>query len=108
MEELLNKIIDETSDKIVIAVIKHLQQMDLTITKEYPPIMTRKQLAEYLQLSIGWVDKNIASIPRITGIGGTRFLKSDIDKWLISNSIHPDEYYISTISSKVKSTYKVK
>nr|WP_302599857.1 helix-turn-helix domain-containing protein [uncultured Cellulosilyticum sp.] len=109
MEDLLNKIIDEISNKIAIEVIQHLQQMDSSITKEYLPVMTRKQLAEYLQVSIAWVDKNINSIPHLKGIGGTRFRKTDINEWLNSKLESP-QYTTSNITTKSykSSTFKVK
>ena len=70
-------------------------------------IMTREQLAEYLQVSIAWVDKNIRDIPHLKGVGGTRFRKIDIDSWLDSKVEHQEVRKIDIKSTSKKSTYKV-
>lgn len=100
MEEMFKKLIAEA--------IEEVMKLN-TQTVEVREIMTREQLADYLQVSVAWVDKNVSEIPHLKGVGGTRFRKSDIDIWLDtkliddSNQVHK----ISIGEIKKKSTYQV-
>ncbi len=56
--------------------------------KDNDVIFTKKSLAQYLEVSIKWVDgyKSIG-MPYIPIKGHVRFRKSDIDKWLESMKV---------------------
>lgn len=73
-------------------------------TKE---IFTREDLADYLHVSVSWVDKNIRDIPHIK-IAGTRFRKSDIDEWLDSKKVTTKDKVVEITPVHRTKTYKVK
>lgn len=98
MEEMFKKLIQEALQEVIRANVQ---------TNPVREIMTREQLADYLQVSVAWIDKNIKSIPHLKGVGGTRFRKADIDSWL-DEKLEVEEIHTSKvrIGSK-KSSYKV-
>lgn len=98
MEEMLKKLIIEAMQEVMNANVQ---------TTPVREIMTREQLAEYLQVSVAWIDKNIRDIPHLKGVGGTRFRKIDIDSWLDSKLDSPVTRKIDIKSTSKKSTYKV-
>ena len=98
MEEMFKKLIIEAMQEVMNANVQ---------TTPVREIMTREQLAEYLQVSVAWIDKNIRDIPHLKGVGGTRFRKIDIDSWLDSKLDSPVTRKIDIKSTSKKSTYKV-
>ena len=98
MEEMLKKLITEVLKEVLSANVQ---------TNPVREIMTREQLAEYLQVSVAWVDKNIRSIPHLKGIGGTRFRRKDIDEWLETKLVEENSKDIKISTARSKSTYKV-
>lgn len=98
MEEMFKKLIQEALQEVIRANVQ---------TNPVREIMTREQLADYLQVSVAWIDKNIKGIPHLKGVGGTRFRKADIDSWL-DEKLEVEEIHTSKvrIGSK-KSSYKV-
>lgn len=99
MEEMFKKLIQDALQEMVSANVQ---------TSPVREIMTREQLADYLQVSVAWVDKNIKGIPHLKGVGGTRFRKKDIDEWL-DTKLEIENTYVSRVSiaGARKSTYKV-
>lgn len=100
MEEILKKLIASAIEDAM---------KENTQNAAVREIMTREQLADYLQVSIAWVDKNVSTIPHLKGVGGTRFRKMDIDAWL-DNKLICNENIVHKVSvGKVacKSKYKV-
>ena len=98
MEEMFKKLIIEAIQEVMVA---------NTQTVPVKEIMTREQLAEYLQVSVAWIDRNIRDIPHLKGVGGTRFRKIDIDLWLDIKMESPVARKIDIKSTSKKSTYKV-
>ena len=98
MEEMFKKLIVEAIQEVIAA---------NTQTVPVKEIMTRDQLAEYLQVSVAWIDKNIRDIPHLKGVGGTRFRKSDIDSWLDRKLESSFVRTVNVTSTSKKSTYKV-
>ena len=98
MEEMFKKLIIEAMQEVMNANVQ---------TTPVREIMTREQLAEYLQVSVAWIDKNIRDIPHLKGVGGTRFRKIDIDSWLDSKLDSPVTRKIDIKSTSKKTAYKV-
>lgn len=98
MEEMFKKLIVEAIQEVIAA---------NTQTVPVKEIMTRDQLAEYLQVSVAWIDKNIRDIPHLKGVGGTRFRKVDIDSWLDRKLESAVVRTVNVTSTSKKSTYKV-
>ena len=70
--------------------------------KKDDAIFTKKSLAQYLEVSVKWVDgyKSIG-MPYIPIKGHVRFRKSDIDKWLKSKEV-PAVNRIDRIFKEIK------
>lgn len=50
------------------------------------PVMNTKEVAEYLGISKGWIDKNYNNIPHFRLGNRPMFNKEDIDQWRLSKS----------------------
>jgi excisionase family DNA binding protein len=97
VEELLKKILLEALKEIVPT------NEDVTPVNE---VMTTKQLAEYLQVSESYIYQNVKQIPHIK-LGGTKFRKVDIDKWLENQVITSSNPKPMNKSVGKKSVYQV-
>jgi len=81
MEEYLKKLITECLEPIN----EKLDNLENTGV-HYKPVMNVKEVAEYLGMSKGWVDKNMDDIPCFRLGNRPMFNKEDIDKWRLSKS----------------------
>lgn len=54
---------------------------------EFPPVMTMKQICQYLQSSEQTVRNRIkdSGLPVCNKLGDPRFIKSQVDEWLAGN-----------------------
>ena len=81
----IEEIIEQTIRKVLEEEINQALE-SMSITNNTRPVMSVKELAEYINMSEGYIRQEKINIPHI--YLGTRLLfnKEDIDKWRLSKS----------------------
>lgn len=97
--------VEEAIKKILLEALKELATT-YTPVETTSEIMTRDQLAAYLQISKSWIDQNMKIIPHLK-VCGTKFRKCDIDKWLDENVITNDKFSNISKVTRKKSACRV-
>lgn len=92
--KLLNKCLEPMNEKI-----ERLEQTMASLSYG-KPIMSVKEVAEYLGMSKGWVDQNMDDIPCFRLGNRPMFNKEDIDKWRLNKS--------SIFNERSKSNVKIR
>lgn len=100
MEELIKTLIDRITTEVVTKAVKNIQ---FTVEDTSNDVMTVEELANYLKVSTGWVYQNKNQIPH-TDIGGYKFYKASIKKWLEERTEKKGNMKISN----KKCSYKIK
>lgn len=100
MEELIKNLISQITDKVVVETVKNIEFKVEDTTKD---VMTVKELANYLKVSVGWIYEHINEIPHID-VGGYKFYKNSIKDWLEEKS---EKKNMNVKVSKNKCNYKV-
>lgn len=75
-DEIVRTIVEET----VKVTLKELGALDHSKRKA-PDVMSPKQLAEYLGVSVSWVYQNTKELPHEKRGNKTIFIKSEVDAW---------------------------
>lgn len=100
MEEIIKTLISEIADSVVAETVKNIEFKVEDTTND---VMTVKELAAYLKVSIGWVYEHMNEIPHVD-VGGYKFYKQSIKLWLEDKS---KDKKSSVKISNTKSNYKV-